>query len=403
MDISTENIIVIAITGTLTAAILLLSHWLVPRYLLRFLHWVDDIIPADQSSFVAPVARFTETVFGVVVVLSAAFTIASQLGVNMSGVLDTAGDGETVVREWILARALVVGILLAAAFLAIRIINRITAPLIQQYLSHRGDTDEESAEVEKRTRTLQGVVSNTLTVVIITTTFFMILSEIGINITPILAGAGVVGIAVGLGAQSLIRDIIAGIFIMLEDQYRVGDVAKVAGVAGMVEDINLRRTTLRDWDYIQHVIPNGEIGVASNYTKDKSRVNLNIEVAYKEDLDRVMDVIRVVGEGMSADPEWGHLIIDPLKPIRVQEFGASGIAIKVVGDTKPIYQWDVAGEFRRRIKRVFDEEGIEIPFPHVTLYWGEGAEPAVPRLLDMREEKSRGPGTGPKPEVSEGG
>ena len=397
METSTENIIIIAATVALTAALLILSHWIVPRYLLRFLRWVDDIIPADQSSFVAPVAKFTETVLGIAIVMSAGFTIASQLGVDMSGVLDTAEDGGAVLLEWILARALVVGIILATAFLAIRAINRITAPLIQQYLTRRGDADEESSEVDKRTRTLQGVVSNTLTVVIITTAFFMILSEIGINITPILAGAGVVGIAVGLGAQSLIRDIIAGVFIMLEDQYRIGDVAKVAGVSGIVEDINLRRTTLRDWDYIQHVIPNGEIGVASNYTKEKSRVNLNIEVAYKEDLDRVMDVIRVVGEGMSADPEWGPLILDPLKPVRVQEFGASGIAIKVIGDTKPIYQWDVAGEFRRRIKRVFDDEGIEIPFPHVTLYWGSDSETPVPRLMDMREEKNRGPSTGPKP------
>ena len=397
METSTENIIIIAATVALTAALLILSHWIVPRYLLRFLQWVDDIIPADQSSFVAPVARFTETVLGIAIVMSAGFTIASQLGVDMSGVLDTAEAGGAVVLEWILARALVVGIILATAFLVIRAINRITAPLIQQYLTRRGDADEESSEVDKRTRTLQGVVSNTLTVVIITTAFFMILSEIGINITPILAGAGVVGIAVGLGAQSLIRDIISGVFIMLEDQYRVGDVAKVAGVSGIVEDINLRRTTLRDWDYIQHVIPNGEIGVASNYTKEKSRVNLNIEVAYKEDLDRVMDVIRVVGEGLSADPEWGPLILDPLKPVRVQEFGASGIAIKVIGDTKPIYQWDVAGEFRRRIKRAFDDEGIEIPFPHVTLYWGAGAETPVPRLMDMREEENRGPSTGPKP------
>ena len=128
----------------------------------------------------------------------------------------------------------------------------------------------------------------------------------------------------------------------------------------------------------QHIIPNGEIGIASNYTKEKSRVNLDVEVAYKEDLDRVMEIIDRVGAEMSDDPEFGPKITDPLKSIRVQEFGASGIAIKVMGETVPMEQWTVAGEFRRRIKRVFDDEGIEIPFPHMTVYWGPGENPAYP-------------------------
>ena len=158
---------------------------------------------------------------------------------------------------------------------------------------------------------------------------------------------------------------------MLEDQYRVGDVAKIAGVAGLVEDINLRRTTLRDLDYIQHIIPNGEIRVASNYTKEKSRVNLNVEVAYKEDLDKVMGVITKVGQDLADDPEFGPLILDPIKPLRVDSFGESGISIKILGETKPIQQWYVAGEFRKRLKFAFDKEAIEIPFPHRTLYWGD--------------------------------
>ncbi|MEE8158450.1 MAG: mechanosensitive ion channel family protein [Dehalococcoidia bacterium] len=389
MDVDLENIIVIGVTVGLAVVLLLLIRWLVPKYLRRFLRWVDEIIPADLSDFVRPVSRFFKIVLGLVVLLTAGLIIASQLGADLIDLRNGAGDSGAVIGRWLGTRILTIGLIVVVAITVIRVVKHVTAPLIQQYLTRRGDPDEQSTEIDKRTRTLQGVVSNTLTVGIVTVAFFMILAELGINIAPILAGAGVVGIAIGFGAQSLIRDLISGIFIMLEDQYRVGDVARVAGVAGLVEDINLRRTTLRDLDYIQHIIPNGEIRVASNFTKEKSRVNLNIEVAYKEDLDHVMDVIRKVGAELAEDPEFGPLITDPIKPLRVDNFGESGIAIKVLGETKPIQQWTVAGEFRRRLKRAFDEEGIEIPFPHRTLYWGTDVETRIRRLMDLREEESR--------------
>jgi small-conductance mechanosensitive channel len=149
-----------------------------------------------------------------------------------------------------------------------------------------------------------------------------------------------------------------------------------------VEDISLRRTLLRDQDFIAHTIPNGEVQIASNFTKEKSRVNLNISVAYKEDIDKVIEVINQVGQGLSDDPYFGTLIRDPLKVLRVDAFEESGIAIKVLGETLPIYQWDVAREFRRRIKRAFDEQGIEMPFPHRTVYWGAGVETRVRQLVE---------------------
>ena len=375
MELTNPGLIVIISTLVGMAATLVIFHFVIPRYLLSFLHWMDEIIPADQSSLVQPIARFVEYVFGIVVVLSAAFTVASQLGVDMTGVLDWAGELGVAVLDFLLDKALVVGIIIAVAFLAIRFISRISQPIIEQYLAHRVHEDKDSPEVQRRTQTLQRVISNTLSTVIIAMAFFMILSEMGVNITPIIAGAGVAGIAIGFGAQNIIKDIFAGVFIMMEDQFRVGDVASLAGVVGIIEDINLRRTTLRDFNYNQHIIPNGEIGIASNYTKEKSRVNMDIEVAYKEDLDRVMEIITRVGEEIAADPEWKPNITDPLKAVRVQEFGASGIAIKVIGETVPMQQWAVAGEFRRRIKRVFDDEGIEIPFPHMTVYWGPGEKP----------------------------
>ncbi len=389
MNISNEALLVIVATLVLTVAMLAVSHYVVPRYLLGFLQWMDDIIPADQSSFVKPIARFVELVFGLIIVTAAAFTVASQLGTDMSGVLDNAETGGSAVGRWLLGKTFTVSIIVIVAFLGIRFVSRVTSPIIEQYLAHRVHEDKESEEVQRRTRTLQRVVSNTLSTIIFAMAFFMVLSELGVNITPILAGAGVAGIAIGFGAQNIIKDIFAGVFIMLEDQFRVGDVAELAGVVGIVEDINLRRTTLRDFHMNQHIIPNGEIGIASNFTKEKSRVNLDVEVAYKEDLDRVMEVINKVGAEITEDPEWAPKITDTLQAVRVQEFGASGIAIKVMGETIPMEQWAVAGEFRRRIKRVFDNEGIEIPFPHMTVYWGPGENPSYPAPVAQMQPAAR--------------
>ena len=390
MDISNQGLYVIIATLVLTMVALAVSHFVVPRYLLGFLQWMDDIIPADQSSLVKPIARFVEVVLGLIIVTAAAFTVASQLGADMSGVLDNAETGGATAGRWLLGRTFTVTIIVIVAFLAIRFVSRLTSPIIEQYLAHRVHEDKESDEVQRRTQTLQSVVSNTLSSIIFAMAFFMVLSELGVNIAPLIAGAGVAGIAIGFGAQNIIKDIFAGVFIMMEDQFRVGDVAQLAGVVGIIEDINLRRTTLRDFHMNQHIIPNGEIGIASNFTKEKSRVNLDIEVAYKEDLDEVMVIIDRVGAEISADPEWAPKITDPLKAVRVQEFGASGIAIKVMGETVPMEQWAVAGEFRRRIKRVFDAEGIEIPFPHMTVYWGPGENPGYRRPVPQKTAAQQG-------------
>jgi small conductance mechanosensitive channel len=202
----------------------------------------------------------------------------------------------------------------------------------------------------------------------------MMLSEIGLNIAPMIAGVGVVGIAIGFGAQSLVKDIISGLFILLENQYRRGDVVKIAGTSGLVEDINLRRTLLRDLDGIVHSVPNGEISVSSNYTKSYSRVNLNISVGYNEDLDRAIAVINRVGMELAEDPAWSAQILKPPQVLRVDNLGDSGIDIKVTGDTKPVQQWAITGELRLRIKKAFDQEGIEIPWPHTKIYFGNALD-----------------------------
>ena len=225
-------------------------------------------------------------------------------------------------------------------------------------------------EIKKRVNTLSAALVNTGIAVIAIFAIITILPEFGVNIAAILAGLGIVGIAIGFGAQSLIRDLLAGIFVLLEDQYRVGDVVNVAGIGGLVEEIGLRRTILRDLDGIVHSIPNGEIKTASNFTKGFSRVNLNISVAYGEDLDHVIEVINRVCKEMAEDPKWSADFVGTPKVLRVDNLGDSGIDIKILGDTKPMRQWDVMGELRLRIKRTFDKEGIEIPWPHTKVYFG---------------------------------
>jgi small conductance mechanosensitive channel len=227
-------------------------------------------------------------------------------------------------------------------------------------------------EIEKRADTLSRIVKGITAVVLGIISLFLSLQQANINVTAALAGLGVIGVAVGFGAQYLIRDLIAGFFVLFENQYNVGDVIKVGDTGGIVEAISLRRTTLRDLDGARHVIPNGEIRMVSNLTQEWSRVNLNISVAYKEDLDKVMALMRKTWEEMKADPNWSHLMLsDSPSFLRVDDFSDSGIIIKIVGETQPIKQWDVTAEYRRRIKKVFDEQGIEIPWPHTKVYFGE--------------------------------
>lgn len=227
-------------------------------------------------------------------------------------------------------------------------------------------------EIEKRSDTLVRIVKGITAVVLGLIALFLSLQQADINVTAALAGLGVVGVAVGFGAQYLIRDLIAGFFVLFENQYNVGDVIKVGDTGGIVEAISLRRTTLRNLDGARHVIPNGEIRMVSNLTQEWSRVNLDIRVAYKEDLDRVMALMRKTWEEMKADPKWAPLMLSETPSfLRVDEFADSGIVIKIVGETQPIKQWDVSAEYRRRIKRVFDEQGIEIPWPHTKVYFGE--------------------------------
>jgi small-conductance mechanosensitive channel len=218
------------------------------------------------------------------------------------------------------------------------------------------------AEV-KREDTLIRVLSGTSTIVIWVVMLLMLLSQAGIAIGPILAAAGVAGIAVGFGGQYLIRDLISGVFIILENQYRTGDVVCFDTTCGLVEDMSLRMTTLRDLDGTVHHIPHGEVKKVSNLTKYYSRVNINIGVSYDTNLEKVIEVINRVGNELANDPLWKDAIIKAPQFLRIDNFADSAIILKILGDTQPIRQWDVAGELRKRLKLAFDAEGIQIPLP----------------------------------------
>ena len=272
------------------------------------------------------------------------------------------------------ARILIILLISAALYFALK---RLVPPALKLSIKKRGRGKKAEEEAEKRTKTLSRLFVGTGVVLIILASAFMVLSEIGINITPVVAGFGIAGIAIGFGAQSLVRDLIAGIFIVVENHYSVGDWVQIAGVGGTVEEINLRRTVLRDFDGTVHVIPNGEIKTASNFSKEWARVNLNISVAYDTDLDHAISVINRVGAEMAQEPYWSSLIISPPQALRVDDLGDSGIEIKILGVSKPIKQWEVMGQLRKRLKKAFDEEGIEIPWPHTKVYFGTPRPPRV--------------------------
>ncbi len=279
----------------------------------------------------------------------------------------------STVTDWLQAHGWKILLIIVLSVVAYFALRRLVPPIMKRAVAAQMRGKDED-EAKQRADTLAGVLIKTSVVIVAIVALFTILAEVGVSIAPALAGFGVVGIAVGFGAQSLIKDLIAGVFILLENQYSVGDVVRIAGITGLVEEINLRRTVMRDLDGVVHSVPNGEITVASNYTKEWSRVNMNISVGYGEDLDRVIEVINRIGRDMANEPYWASVMLTPPQVLRVDAFEDSGIAIKILGDSKPIKQWEIMGELRRRIKRVFDEEGIEIPWPHTKVYFGEPLE-----------------------------
>ncbi len=331
-----------------------------------------EIHPHTAGNLDGFISSFLMTAVPLVGIAVGVFIILKMLGYEMD-----------MVENWLLehgARLVLIAVLglLSLLFTVLAIPHFIKRAVANSSI---GQTDD---EIAKRADTLITVMVTSMEVLILVVFVFMFLGETGVPIAPALAGVSIVGVAIGFGAQSLVKDVIAGLFVIMENQFRKGDVVSLAGVTGLVEDLNLRRTLLRDADGTVHVVPNGEVKVASNYTKQWSRVNLNIPVAYGTNMEHAIGVINRVCAEMAAEKAWADSFIKTPKVLRVDKLGESAIEIKIMGDTKPSRQWDVTGELRLRLLRVFEKEGIELPFNTTRVVFdkfpppgwvGGGAEP----------------------------
>lgn len=274
-----------------------------------------------------------------------------------------------------------IAVVIVLGWIALKMAKRVSQGLVR-FLTRQ----KEDEEFQKRTKTLGEVIRYVIVLIIFAVTTMTILKELGIDIGPILAAAGIAGLAIGFGAQSLVKDVISGFFILLEDQIRVGDVVKISEKGGLVEKVGLRTTVLRDLHGNVHYVPNGSIAVVTNMTKEYSRYVFDIGVAYREDVDEVIEVIRGIDEEMRNDPAFKDDILEPIEIMGLDQFANSAIIIKARTTTMPMKQWRVGREFNRRIKKKFDERNIEIPFPHVTLYMGEGKDGKSPPLRVIKDE-----------------
>ncbi len=384
-DKFTENWVWILVTIVSSLIVL----WALRFWLLRWIgKLITRIAPEDEdwSKGAKTTRHILFWLLCVVILFTAVLFILSFIGADISSVTDGLKNAGDTILGWLSGSGIRVTVILIAAFVLQNVIRNVFPHVVSGHVTRREKRKRFIEEAEQRAETLSDFLELVAITVIWIIAIFMILPEFQIEIGPLLAGAGIVGVAVGFGAQGLIRDLISGIFIIVEDQYAKGDWVQIGAIDGEVEYLGLRRTVLRDFNGTHHTVPNGEIKVASNYSKDWACVNIDIPVSYSEDLDRVTQVIDDVSVSMAEEEQWKETMIETPRVLRVQNFGESGIDMKLWGRTKPMWQWSVTGELRKRIKRRFDEEGIEIPWPHVKLYFGE---PAIAEKLKRDiEDKS---------------
>lgn len=273
------------------------------------------------------------------------------------------------VWPWLLDHGVKIFFIALAAFVIHKILIRFVTRMIKAAVI----PNEKSSDAEEKMRenTLIRVFNWIINIVVYLVAGLMILQEMGVPIGPLLTSAGIVGVAVGFGSQYLVKDIITGFFLIFENQYRIGDEVEFNGTRGIVEDITLRVTSLRDFNGTVHTVPHGDITRVSNYSKSFAKINFNIGVSYSADIDHVINVITRVCNGLAADPEWQDMIIKAPYFLRVNALGDSSVEFKIVGETKPQMQYAVTGELRKRLKKEFDKEGIEIPFPQVVVHQGK--------------------------------
>lgn len=312
---------------------------------------------------------------GAVVVVTV-LVLAQAWGLDAISLLSSDG-GRRVVSSIISIGAVLLGAL---------VVWEVVAGAIERYLAAT-DGDGNAVQRSARIRTLLPLVRNALFIVLVVMVALIVLSELGVNIAPLLAGAGVVGVAIGFGSQTLVKDVITGAFILFEDTMAVGDVVKLDAHAGVVEAMSIRTIRLRDGNGSVHTVPFSSVGSVINLSKEFAFAVFDVGVAYNEDVDRVMAVLRDLGAELQADPEFGPQVTEPLDVMGLERFDASAVVVRARFKTVPLQQWAVTREFNRRIKRRFDELGIEFPFPQSTVWFGESkAGTSAPLRVALQEE-----------------
>lgn len=348
----------------LTTALLALGTavaiaWLLARTARRLAARALDAIVRDTVVRSSPLVRAPLRLVGVAVFILVLGVIAVPV-LELAGMHPRGGVGLRQLATWVFGSGLKVLLIAALAFVFVRMVTLLVTRF--EHEVNRG-TSLDALERAKRARTLGSLIRNVATAVITGVAILMILNELEINIAPVLAGAGIVGLAVGFGAQTLVRDIISGFFLILEDQVRVGDVAAINGQGGLVEAINLRTIVLRDAEGTVHVFPNGAINTLANRSKDFSYYVIDLGIPYHEDPDRVMSILRQVGAGLQKEDRYAPLILEPLEIMGVEAFADWAVTLKMRIKTVPLKQWEVGRELRRRILKAFAEHNIDIPFP----------------------------------------
>jgi small-conductance mechanosensitive channel len=287
----------------------------------------------------------------------------------------------STILEFLRDSGLKVLLIAIVAYLAFRVSKVLVHGILKALMDREateGTAQELSAvELDKRMNTLDNLGSSVLRFVIVVIAGVMVLGALGLDIGPVIAGLGIVGIAVGLGTQSLVRDYLNGTLILIENQFSRGDVVSIAGVSGTVEDFSLRRTTLRDLDGIVHTVPNSEIHVASNRTRTWARINQDVTVAFGTDIDAAIRVVEDLGKQMAADPVWKRRILEPPRVERVERIEERGITLKILGTVRASEQWAAGGEFRKLLLEAFAKNGIHLPRPPQVVVAGPDGTTAV--------------------------
>lgn len=288
----------------------------------------------------------------------------------------------TAIKAWSVSTGLKILFIILITLVVIKVVRIVSSRASRLFLDKAQDEED-----RKRAKTLTSVIRNVLKSIVLVISTMTILGQLGVEIGPLLAAAGIVGLAVGFAGQSLVKDIINGFFILIWDQIRVGDVIQIADKGGLVERINLKMTVLRDLAGNVHYIPNGTIDVVTNMTKEYSRYVFDIGVAYRENVDEVIEVVKEVDKELRNDPAFKEDILEPIEILGLDQFADSAVIIKARTTTKPIKQWYIGREFNRRLKKKFDERDIEIPFPHITLYMGKDKKgESAPLNISMEKE-----------------